>query len=360
MRSPTGSNIKHQKGMAILMAMMTLALVATLAGGVLWQQWRTQEEEATSRFEQQSGLLLGAALDWARIILTEDSKTSTTDHRAEPWSIPLQETQLSSFLSASGNGSVSKEVGSDEQAQHVYLSSRITDLQSRLNLFNLVNAAQVSTPDLSALTQLFALLGLPQRELQLLVLGMTGRNTQDVGSLGSANFSNSGPILNASYLYAYPQRIEQLAWLGLTPQTISILSPYVTWLPVRTQLNLNTASAQVLAASFPGLTLSAAEKVVQSRDAQPWSSLDAATSAINSNLHSTGSGGSSPIVNINSTQFALNSNYFLVIGRIRYDSMIFTERSVLQRNNQQTTILWREKRASGAEPGCFSTIEPPC
>ena len=189
---------------------------------------------------------------------------------------------------------------------------------------------------------------------------MTGRNTQDVGSLGSANFSNSGPILNASYLYAYPQRIEQLAWLGLTPQTISILSPYVTWLPVRTQLNLNTASAQVLAASFPGLTLSAAEKVVQSRDAQPWSSLDAATSAINSNLHSTGSGGSSPIVNINSTQFALNSNYFLVIGRIRYDSMIFTERSVLQRNNQQTTILWREKRASGAEPGCFSTIEPPC
>jgi type II secretory pathway component PulK len=101
-----------------------------------------------------------------------------------------------------------------------------------------------------------------------------------------------------------------------------------------------------MAANLPGLSLDNAEKIVQLRDAQPWKTLDAAATSINSVLKGSGSGPNSPEVNINSTQFILNSNYFLVIGRIRYDSLIFTERSVLQRNNQQINILWREKRAS--------------
>ena len=86
------------------MAMLTVALVATLAVGVLWQQWRAQEEESTSRYEEQASWLLGSALDWARVILSEDAKASNTDNKTEPWSIPLQETQLSSFLSASNSG----------------------------------------------------------------------------------------------------------------------------------------------------------------------------------------------------------------------------------------------------------------
>ena len=153
------------------MAMLTLALVATLAAGVLWQQWRTQEEESTSRYEAQASWLLGSALDWARIILNEDAKASNTDNKTEPWSIPLQETQLSSFLAASNSGvtnsSAEDGVGgiNDTQAEQIYISGRITDLQSRLNIFNLYNAGQISAPDLNAFTQLFKLLGLSDSEL---------------------------------------------------------------------------------------------------------------------------------------------------------------------------------------------------
>ena len=357
-------SLAPQRGMAILMAMMTLALVATLSAGVLWQQWRAQEKEAISRFEQQGGLLLGAALDWARIILTEDSKASNTDSNAEPWSIPLQETQLSAFLAAGANGEVTQGEASEleDQTKRIYLSGRITDLQSKLNLFNLVNASQVSVPDLNAFTQLFTVLGLPQEQLQLIIQGLSGGKAQSfgVGTLTASSQQQQSANVAPVFIYASPQRIEQLNWLGVAPQTLSALAPYVTWLPARTLLNLNTASAQVMSASFPALSLDNAEKVVQLRDAQPWKTLDAATTSINSIIKGSGSGPNSTSVDINSTQFALNSNYFLVIGRIRYDSLIFTERSVLQRNNQQTNILWREKRASGAEPGCFSTIEPPC
>jgi general secretion pathway protein K len=38
-----------------------------------------------------------------------------------------------------------------------------------------------------------------------------------------------------------PQRMDQLAWLGLSPATVAALEPYVTLLPSRTQVNLNTA-----------------------------------------------------------------------------------------------------------------------
>jgi general secretion pathway protein K len=348
--------------MAILMAMLTLALVATLAAGVLWKQFRTQELESFSRTEQQANLLLGAALDWARIILSEDAKASSIDHKSEPWSIALKETQLSSFL-ANGAGDASttsnpSTLGDSDQssdadvvAERIYLSGRITDLQGRLNLFNLTNLTSssntgtVSTPDLAALTKLFVILGLPKGDLNLLVQGLSGS--------GSAGVQSTPLVIG-------PQHIEQLSWLGLSAQTIGSLSPYVTWLPQRTALNLNTASAQVLAAVFPGLSLESAQKVAQSRDIQPWSTLDAAASALNSGMQAGSSMANPSIGSLNSAQFALNSNYFLVFGQIRFDHLIFTERSVLQRNNQQTNILWREKRAVGAEPGCFFTIESPC
>lgn len=342
----------HQtRGMAILMAMLTLALVATLASGVLWQQWRIQEEESASRFDQQASWLLGSALDWARVILAEDAKASSTDNKTEPWSIPLQETQLASFLSASTSGVNSADAQTsnaprdggidDAQAEQIFISGRITDLQSRLNLFNLYNAGQISEPDLNALTQLFTLLGLPPSELNLLVQ--------------SLNTSSATVVL--------PERIEQLSWLGLSGQTVAALSPYVTWLPTRSALNLNTATPQVLAASFNGLSLNDAQKLAQTRDTQPWNTLSDATNAINAVLKGSGAYSGSPGlagVSLSNTQFALNSSYFQVIGRLRFDTLVFTQRSVVQRNNQETILLWREKRTAGAEPGCFSTIEPPC
>ena len=333
--------------MAILMAMLTLALVATLAVGVLWQQWRAQEEETTSRREEQATWLLGSALDWARVILSEDAKASNTDNKTEPWSIPLQETQLSSFLSASNSG-VNNDTGygsggvDDGQAEEIYISGRITDLQSRLNIFNLYNAGQISTPDLNAFTQLFKILGVPEADLNRI--------------LQSAGPFARGEAQSTLTQLATPQRLEQLSWVGLSPETLSKISPFVTWLPVRTPVNLNTAAPQVLAASFYGLSLVSAQTLAQTRDAQPWNTMDDAMRALNAVMP----GGGTGTANLNNTQFALNSSYFQVFGRLRFGALVFTERSVLQRTNQQTLILWRERRAAGAEPGCFSTIEPPC
>ena len=64
----------NQQGAALLMAMLTVALVATLAAAGLWLQWRSIEVEATERQRAQAHWLLLGALDWARIILREDAR----------------------------------------------------------------------------------------------------------------------------------------------------------------------------------------------------------------------------------------------------------------------------------------------
>ena len=59
--------------------MLTVSLVAMLAAGAAWQQWRTIEVESTERQHAQAQWLLLGALDWARIILREDARSGNPD-----------------------------------------------------------------------------------------------------------------------------------------------------------------------------------------------------------------------------------------------------------------------------------------
>lgn len=61
------------RGAALLVAMVLLSVVATLAAGMVWQQWRAVQVETAERSRHQSGWMLLGALDWARLILREDS-----------------------------------------------------------------------------------------------------------------------------------------------------------------------------------------------------------------------------------------------------------------------------------------------
>lgn len=131
-----GTTLSAQCGAALLLAMLTVTLVATLASAAQWQQWRHVEVEQAERDRLQSGWILTGALDWTRLILREDARTNqntgAADHLAEPWAIGLQEARLSSFLAADKNTD-------PPPALDAFLSGDIQDQQSRLNLTNLVN-----------------------------------------------------------------------------------------------------------------------------------------------------------------------------------------------------------------------------
>ena len=304
------------RGMAMITALLIVALIATLAATTLWQQWRSMQVESAERQRQQSLWLLGGALDWARLVLREDARSGSLDHLAEPWALPLQEARLSSFLASSSDGVSDEDMG---MAERVFLSGQISDLQARLNVFNLIQGEQASTVDVAAFGRLFELLGLPSEALDRLVRQLVAASRADGQRV-------------------MPQRVSQLTWLGLTPAQLARLEPFITWLPNRTPLNLNTAGAEVLHASVPGLRLADAQRAVMQRNAQPWKTLEEAGQAL---------GDSGKALAGSSHQLA--SNFFEVVGRVRLGSTTLVERSVIQRDDNQR-ILWRERGVLAAQP----------
>jgi len=271
-------------------------------------------------------LLLGA-LDWARIILREDARSGNadapTDHLAEPWAIPLQEARLSTFLAANSNSSAgnksvtngsstsSNTLSEDAFSQEAYLSGQIIDLQARMNVGNLLQGNQIDLKSLQAFERLFEALSLPTAQLNTLVQGLVAAQLQKDGA----------PLL--------PQRVSQLTWLGLTPQTLNSLAPYITVLPSRTPVNLNTAPPVVLYASVAALSLTDAKRLSDQRAQNPWSGLDAFQKAVGKP------------VSVDGTH-SVNSRFFEVVWRLRMPATSLLERSVVQRDQVDVKVLWRD------------------
>lgn len=57
------SRPRPARGAALLVAMVLLSVVATLAAGMVWQQWRAVQVETAERSRHQSGWMLLGALD---------------------------------------------------------------------------------------------------------------------------------------------------------------------------------------------------------------------------------------------------------------------------------------------------------
>lgn len=318
---------RTQRGTALLLAMLTMALVASLSASAFWQQWKSWSIEQAERQRTQSTWLLTGALDWARLILREDARASNVDHLAEPWALPLQEARISSFLAA--------EPGqTDGLLLDAFLSGQVQDEQGKLNVRNLVEGSasepRISPADLAAFGKLFNALNLQPFELEALAQNLLRALTRDETEPDRAR-----PLL--------PERYEQLGWLGLTGQTLDILSPHVTWLPERTTLNLNTATELALQASVPGLETSQARALLEQRNQQHYTTLEDAATALG--------GLREPL---SPQRFSTTSRFFMVSGELRLDNHRVFERSLVVRNGVQVQTLWREKGAQPAASPAWS------
>lgn len=307
----------RERGAALLTAMLTVALVATIASAALWQQWRQVEIETAERGRSQTAWMMTGALDWTRLILREDALSGQgagADHLGEPWALPVQESKLSSFLS--------QDQQWREGDAEVFLSGQITDAQSRMNVMNLLENGQVSLPALQRFGRLFERLNLPLVELQTLARQLQA---------ASLALAKPGPAAAGTALM--PQQTRQLVWLGLSPSTLAALEGFITLLPEPTPVNLNTAPAEVLMASVPGMDWARARLLVQQRDRGHWATLDQARQAF-------GADGAA----LQDGQHSVQSRYFEVQGRMRIDKVVQEDLALLKRVNNQVSMVWRVHR----------------
>jgi len=306
-----------QAGAALLTAMLTVTLVATFAAAAMWQQWRAIEVETAERGRIQSAWILVGALDWSRLILREDSLAQGgdgTDNLSEPWAVPLQEARLSTFLAANRNVAQVEDASTD--TADAFLSGQITDQQGLLNLRNLAGDKQVDATAQRQFARLFDYLGLPRQQLDQLAQAVLLATTREGGT--------DNTLL-------LPQSVAQLGWWGLPQQSVTALAPHVTLLPVRTLVNLNTASAVVLWASADGLDMADAQRLVQRRESQYFRNLADAAELVR---------GSSAI---SASTHAVASHYFEVRGRLRLDGAVVEERSLVFKQRGDVRTLWRER-----------------
>lgn len=312
---------RKASGAALLTAMLTLALVATLAAGAAWQQFKGVEIERAERTRAQAAWILIGALDWGRLILREDARSGGADHLGEPWAVALQESRLSSFLAADATTAA---LLADQANDDVFLSGQMQDLQAKLNVYNLIEAGRISPPALAALAKLFDLQGLDAAELSAFAENL--RLASDLGSDVQAG-------ARASLL---PQRVDQLGLLGLSSASLERLRPFITWLPSRTPVNVNTASAEVLYASVSSLEFAGARKLVQERSKQHFKSLADVGVLLPEQAGL-----------FNEGQHSVASRFFEITGRLRLadgvQSTVVTERSVVQRDGLDVKVLWRER-----------------
>jgi general secretion pathway protein K len=318
---------RTQQGAALLLAMLVVTLVATLASAALWQQWRATEVEQAERQRVQAGWVLTGALDWARLILREDARgnqsSGNADHLGEPWAMPLEEARLSSFLAADKNNSA-------DNMLEAFLSGEVVDMQSRMNFLNVVRTVgtgthakvELSEADLRSFSKLYEQLGLPVSELNVAANELRT----------SMSLALSDPLPSRTALL--PKKYAQLGWLGLSRNSLAALEPHVTVLPTRSTLNLNTASAEAICASVPGMDMAQARQIVNARGREPFKSLPDVAITV-------------PTVagQLSDLYHGVRSNHFEVRGRLRLDNIIIEERSLVVRNNLDVRVSWRERFA---------------
>ena len=313
---------KAQRGVALLLAMIVVALVTAAAAGMVWQQERAVAIEAAERARAQSGWILSGALDWARLILREDERSARrggtpVDSLDEPWAQPLAEARLSSFLAADRDNNA-------DSGPEAFISGAIEDAQSRLNLRGLVDGAgQVDAGMLEVLGRLVVLVGAPADAAPRLVEALKGSTLQATGPAASGVPSQA----------LRPLRWDELAWFGIDSATLARLAPHADLLPLPTPVNVNTASRVVLAAVVPQLDLGGAERIVQQRQRQPFRSLAELEPLL------------PPGVNADPQRLSVASQMFLVAGRLRLEERVLEERSLLMRRDGRVDVLQREKRS---------------
>lgn len=278
----------RQRGVAIITALVVVAAATVAVSAMLWR-----ESISVRKVENQAALgearwLARSSIEWARLVLLQDARTSTVDHLGEIWALPLAETRVTEDLgtqqaSTTRTGETSQTPFADNDA--AFVSGRMEDAQARLNLTGIMSGEQLDEQRVAMLERLLDVLNLDKDLAKPIAERMAAAPKVTSTAMLTAALTGSGAMDAAA---------------------AARLAPFVTVLPVPTPVNINTAPAEVLAACFPDLPLDAARALARSR-AQAWFNQvgDAAARL-------PGTSAQAPAGNV-----SISSNFFEVEGRVR-------------------------------------------
>ena len=308
-----------QSGAAVVMALFIVVLCTLAVAPLIWNLFATAKTISVAAARDQADAVSRSGVDWARVILREDARVSTTDTLTEPWAVPLAESRINEGLLRKG------ENISEADDREVVLTGRIEDAQGRFNLRNLGADNPRQQMWNAGFAKLCDLLGVPVDQRNLL--------TQTLSSMFMPKLANPE---EQGIDPDTPPMVAALRWeefrgkYGITEETWNQLRPYVVILPVASALNANTASAEVLFAVVEEMSFSDAQRLLAQRERVTFRTVADIRAALNAN------------VTINNDLITVNSNYFLVEGTAQVEEALIRTRALLERRDQRVFVMWRQ------------------
>lgn len=309
-RKPIGP--RKQKGVAVILAILIVALATILSVRIFWQQRVWGDLIFADSRQQQIKSYARGGLLWARTILRDDAARSSVDHLQEIWTTRLPMTPINDDFQLGGE---------------------IIEQQGLFNLNNLIDGNGNSQPRMiQVYRSLLGQLGLSHSLATYLADWM------DADSLGGVD----GKPEDEPYLEAMPPRlpanhmlreIEDLHFVqGYTPEIIRRLRPYITVLPRQTKINVNTAPAEILLAYINGLRPEEASYLVETRNVYFRDQVD-----FLERLPRKGE------ITLDRYEFDVNSQYFWLRIKVSHAEAVIESSALLERYAANPpTVIWEK------------------
>lgn len=309
----------RQDGMAVISALLIAAVVAVIAAGMIERQGLLTRQVENRQMALQGQWALEGGLQLSRRVLFEQRLRDPLVRGGQPWARPMR----------------------DVPSGSVRFDGQLEDEQGKFNLRNLVVDGQVDSEALATFQRLCALIGIGER-LATAIAGQVidSYPQRPPVSPGSAGQGLQGGRATSPAVAAEPlparrpmlRSVDALVGLkGMDADALQRLRRFVTVLPALTWINGNTATAEVLAAQVPGLSLQQAMALVAERDSGRW--------FINrgdfvNRLRM-------PQLAMANVRVGINSDWFRLRGQARLGSRELPLQALLrQREGQLPDVIW--------------------
>lgn len=220
-----------QRGVALITILIMVALVTILAASIAKQQQYTAD--ATQAFLSQNQALLyaeSAESFFAELLLDDAKNAGGVDHLNENWAKPMPTYPVDDG----------------------FVTGQIIDENARFNVNNLLNEqGEVDEAAKTAFMNILQYVNLPEQQVESVIDWIDG-DDETIGAMGAEQNYYRG--IAGGYLPTNKPmyQIEELKLVrGFEGENFYRIQPYLTALPTGTKLNVNTASALVLAAMIP-------------------------------------------------------------------------------------------------------------
>jgi len=241
-----------QRGVAAVTALLIVAIAASTAMFMLSQQSALLGQASLVASRAQADQYARAGLDWARGVIAEDGRNAgAIDSLGEPWAQPITAMPVERAL----------------------VSGLLVDEQGKYNLNNLVGPdKRASANDEKIARRLFTALGVSE-DLVPAVIDWIDADSDLAGPGGAEDAYYLGlarPYRSANQPMVQVDELYRIR--GFDAATVAKLKPFVTALPARTTVNVNTAPVEVIAAVAPDVPAEQLAAFVKSRNTLPFKS----------------------------------------------------------------------------------------